>query len=526
MSGSAEAGAREQTRSGIVAPSRRGLLVLALMLTTALAAIDNTIVSTAVPQIVSDLGGFTIFSWVFSAYLLAQTVTIPIYGKLADLHGRKPVLVSGSAVFLLGSALCASAWDMPSLVVFRAVQGLGAGSIQATVLTVAADLYPLKERGRIQAAMSTVWGVAAVGGPLVGGTFAQYVSWRWIFLINLPVGAAALTLIARHLKEHRQRTRITVDWAGAALMLGAGVTLILALVQGGTAWAWGSPQSLALLGAAAVLTAATVAVERRAAEPVMPPWVWSRRVLAGLNLSQICVGIIMIGPSAFLPVYAQEVLGLGPIAAGLVASTVSMSWPLAAASSSRLYLRIGFRSTALIGALLAAAASFWVLLLPYRPPLPHYIGATLLLGAGLGLLSPTVVVGAQTTVGRWQRGTVTAGVVFSRYLGQSLGAAVLGALSNAALRGRLHSAPAALRHRLPARVNGIEHALGHGSHTDPAAARYLRHALDASLHHVYLGVFAATATAVVVLTAVVPRVFPEPEGDGRPARDELEPAPE
>jgi EmrB/QacA subfamily drug resistance transporter len=501
---------------GAPVPHRRGLLVLALMLTTALAAVDNTIVSTAVPQIVSDLGGFTIFSWVFSAYLLAQTVTIPVYGKLADLYGRKPVLVAGTLVFLLGSALCASAWDMPSLIVFRAVQGLGAGSIQATVLTVAADLYPLKERGRIQAALSTVWGIAAVGGPTVGGAFAEYTSWRWIFLINLPIGACALALIVRHLHERRNRSRITIDWTGAALMLGAGVTLILALVQGGTAWAWLSAPSVGLLTASAVLIAATVAVERRAAEPVMPPWIWTRRVLAGVNLSQLCIGGIMIGPMAFLPVYAQEVLGLGPIAAGLVTATMTMSWPVAAALCNRFYLRIGFRDTSLIGVFTATAAIVWVLLLPYRPSLWHIVGATLLLGAGMGLFSPTLVIGAQSTVGHGQRGTVTAAAVFSRYLGQSLGAAVLGTLSNAALRGRLADAPAPLRGELPHRVDDIGHALGAHSRLSPAAADYLRRALDTATHHVYLGAFSVTVAAVLLLVLLVPRRFPDPPAEDDP----------
>ncbi|GAB2598170.1 MDR family MFS transporter [Streptomyces capparidis] len=513
--GTAGGGGRESPRDaeGAAPGGRRAVVVLALMLTMTLAAVDTTMVSTAVPHIVADVGGFTMFSWVFSAYLLAQTVTIPVYGKLSDLYGRKPVLIAGTTVFLIGSALCTLAWDMPSLIVFRAVQGLGAGAIQATVLTLAADLYPLKERGRIQAALSTVWGTASVAGPSLGGVFAEYLSWRWIFLINLPVGAVALLLISRHLRERVRRSRARVDWAGAVLMLGAGVTLILALVQGGVAWSWRSAPSVGLLSAAAVLTALTVVVERRVAEPVMPPWIWTRRVLVGVNLSHLCIGVIMIGPSVFLPVYAQEVLGLGAVQAGLVTATMTMSWPLAAALSSRLYLRIGFRDTALIGAVLAAAAALWVQALPYRPPLWQLVGATLLLGAGLGLFSPTTTVGAQSTVGHWQRGTVTASVVFSRYLGQSLGAAVLGAVSNAALASRLSSAPESLRERLPERVDDIGQGLGRESAVPEAGADYLRHALDLATHRVYLGVAVACGVALLLLVLVVPREFPRAEDD-------------
>src|SRR5487761_85345 len=198
------------TRPAAIAPARpvhRRPVLIALMVTMALAAMDSTIVSTAIPQVVADLGGFSLFSWVFSGYLLTQTVTIPVYGKLADLWGRKPVLIAGTLIFLTGSALCASAWSMVSLICFRALQGLGAGSIMATVTTLAGDLYDLEERGRVQGWLSSVWGVSAVVGPVLGGSLAQYASWRWIFLINLPVGAGTVALLLRYLQENVRRTR-------------------------------------------------------------------------------------------------------------------------------------------------------------------------------------------------------------------------------------------------------------------------------------------------------------------------------
>ncbi|MFD8591178.1 MDR family MFS transporter [Streptomyces sp. NPDC059637] len=522
-------------------PLRRGRIVAALMLTMALAAMDTTIVATAVPQIVGDLGGYTAFAWVFSAYLLAQTVTIPVYGKLADTVGRRPVLLGGVAVFLAGSALCAAAWDMPSLIAFRAVQGLGAGAIQATVLTVSADLYPVEERGRIQAAFSTVWGAAAVTGPLMGGFFADYVSWRWIFLANLPVGAVALWLLVRELHEprrppagqdgregrdgrdgrdgregrSRREGRVRVDWAGALLMLCTGFALILALIQGGVVWPWLSGPSLALFAAAAVGVVAVVVVERRAADPVMPMWLWTRRALAGSSITQLCIGVIMIGPMAFLPVYAQEVLGLGPIAAGFVVATMTMGWPLAAALCNRLYLRIGFRDTALIGALTACAAAAWVLALPPRPAVWPLVCATFLLGLGLGLLSPTLVVGAQSVVGKWERGTVTGAVVFSRNLGQSVGAAVLGAISNAVLAAGIADAPRELRGVLPERIDDIGDGLGGGAGLTGEAADYLHRTLASATHAVYLGTMAACVTAVLVLLFVTPRRFaPHPRSTG------------
>jgi len=231
--------------------ARRGPIVAALMLAMALAAMDSTIISTAVPQIVGDLGGFSVFSWLFAGYLLAVTVALPVYGKLADSFGRRPVLLSGIAVFLLGSLLCAGAWNMPSLIAFRIVQGLGGGAIQGTVQTVAADMYGLRERGRIQAALSSVWATAAIVGPLLGGFLAGYANWRWIFLINLPVGAAAMALIMRHLRETVAHARHRVDWAGAVGLFVAGGPLLLALVQGGVAWPWTSWPSVGLLALSA-----------------------------------------------------------------------------------------------------------------------------------------------------------------------------------------------------------------------------------------------------------------------------------
>ncbi|MEO7937134.1 MAG: MFS transporter, partial [Burkholderiaceae bacterium] len=327
-------------------PSHRRWILAALMMTLMLAAMDITIVSTAIPQIVGDLGGFALFAWVFSIYLLAQTATIPIYGKLADTFGRKPILIVGTVIFLLGSVASALAWNMVALIVFRGLQGLGAGSIIATVNTLAGDLYSVRERARIQGWLSSVWGVAAMIGPLLGGAFADYASWRWIFLINLPIGVVSIMLIARFLHEKPNHRRHRIDFAGAGLMLVAGASLIFALLQGGQAWPWFSSPSLLVFALAAVLIAATVVVERRASEPIMPGWLWRQPVLACTNLAMIGMGLAMIGPSTYLPIFGQSVLGLGAIAAGFVLASMSIGWPVASSLSGRLYLRIGFRDTA------------------------------------------------------------------------------------------------------------------------------------------------------------------------------------
>jgi len=232
------------------------------MLAMALVAMDSTIVATAIPQLVGDLGGFSLVGWVFSIFLLAQTVTIPVYGKLADLYGRKPVLVIGVVIFLIGSALSALAWNMVALIAFRGVQGLGAGAIGATVNTVAGDLYDLRERGKVQGWLASVWGISAVLAPAIGGVFAQYATWRWIFLGNLPLGAVALTLIVRDLHERVERRPHRIDYSGAVLLLASVGLLILGLLQGGTAWAWLSVPSVLVFSGAVVAAAVAIVVER------------------------------------------------------------------------------------------------------------------------------------------------------------------------------------------------------------------------------------------------------------------------
>ncbi|MFE5088293.1 MFS transporter [Streptomyces mirabilis] len=477
--------------------SRRGAVVAALMLSMALAALDSTIVSTAVPQIVGDLGGFSVFSWLFSGYLLAVTVTLPVYGKLSDTFGRKPVLVAGAAVFLLGSLLCATAWNMAALIAFRIVQGLGGGALQGTVQTLAADLYPLKERPKIQAKLSTVWATSAIAGPSLGGVLAAYADWRWIFLINLPIGALALWLIVRHLHEPVRESsgrRPRIDWAGALAVFACGGVLLTALVQGGVAWDWLSAPSLALFGAGLALIGAVVVIERRAAEPIIPGWVWRRRTIAAVNLALGALGLLMVAPTVFLPTYAQAVLGLAPVAAGFVLSVWTLSWPVSAAFSQHVYGRIGFRNTAMLG---IAAATLILLAFPFLPyPGEPWQPALLmfLLGGALGLFQLPLIIGVQSTVGWEERGTTTASVLFCRQTGQTIGATLFGAIANGVLAARLGGA---------GDLDAVTRALDSG-----APAEHVRHAVADAVHAVYLGAAGAAALAFLVLLFVAPRRFP------------------
>ena len=484
---------------------RRGWILAALMFTMMLAAMDATIVSTAIPQIVGDLGGFSLFSWVFSIYLLIQTITIPVYGKLADIYGRKPILITGTTIFLIGSASCAASWNMHSLIFFRGVQALGAGAIMATVNTLAGDIYSIKERAKIQGWLSSVWGMAAILGPALGGAFAEYVSWRWIFLINIPIGAVSIALIVIFLHEKKPHIRHKIDFKGAVLMLLSGTVIMFGLLQGGQSWPWLSWNSLVIIIMAAFILFLTIRTERKSPEPIMPGWIWKNRILLGSNLAMIGMGIVMMGPNMFLPVFAQSVTGLGAIAAGFVLASMSITWPLASSFSGRLYLHIGFRNTALCGISIVIIAIVLFLFLPFPGPVWLLVCLQMLLGAGFGLLSTPLLVGVQSIVTWNKRGVVTGANMFSRYLGQSIGAAIFATVFNSSLSTNLKAAPSTLEDKLPG-VNKVIETLQ--SHNSAEVVRmYLRESFFNSTKSVYFGmVIVALLTMTILL--LTPARFP------------------
>jgi EmrB/QacA subfamily drug resistance transporter len=485
----------------------RGRVLVGLVLTMGLAAIDTTIVATAIPSIVRELGGFSLFTWVFSIYVLAQAVTIPVYGKLADLLGRKPVLIAGTLLFLIGSVLSGLSWSMVALIVFRGIQGLGAGAIQPVVTTVAGDLYTVEERARIQGWLSSVWGISAVIGPAVGGLFSEYISWRWIFYINIPLGAAALFMIVRFLHEDVVRKKHRIDYGGAALLATAAGLFIFGLLQGGVHWAWTSAAGIGVFVGAVVALVAFALRERRAAEPMLPPWIVQRRVLVGANLASATLGLLSIGLTTFLPTYAQGVLGVGAVAAGFILAVMSITWPLSSALSGRLYLRIGFRDTALIGMGIALCAALFFVALPRSVPAWTPAIGSLIMGAGLGLMATPLIVGVQSVVEWERRGVVTGANLFARQLGQSVGAALYGSVANAALAAWFHHAPATVARELPQSVNAANSVLGNsGSTLDAAAIDYVRQGLYVATHRVFVGL-AIIAVAGIAILLLTPRQF-------------------
>src|SRR3954451_19947852 len=269
----------EITRASVGLRSERGPILLSLMLGTSLVALDSTIIATAVPAVVKDLGGFAQFPWLFSIYVLAQAASTPIYGRLADMFGRKPLMLFGIALFLVGSVLCGVAWSMPALIAFRAIQGLGAGAIQPMSITIAGDIYTLRERAKVQGYLASVWGISSVIGPALGGVFSDLISWRWIFFLNIPLCLIAAALLLRNFRERATRSEQKIDYVGAGLLAAGTALVILGLLEGGQAWAWLSAPSFAVFGAAALLLVVFVLVERRVEHPILPLWVLRRRVL-------------------------------------------------------------------------------------------------------------------------------------------------------------------------------------------------------------------------------------------------------
>jgi EmrB/QacA subfamily drug resistance transporter len=462
------------TRADVGLRSERGPILGSVMLSVALVALDSTILATAVPSIVDDLGGFAQFPWLFSIFLLAQAVSVPIFAKLSDQFGRKPIMLFGVGAFVLGSILCGLAWSMPALIAFRAVQGLGAGAVQPMAMTIIGDIYSVAERARVQGYVASVWATSSIVGPTLGGIFVDFANWRWIFFVNVPLGAVAAWALIRRFHEQVERTRPKLDLAGAGLLTAGTSLLILGLLQGGVSWTWTSVPSLVLLGSAGALLVAFVLVERRAAEPVLPGWVFRRRLLNATNLAALAVGVMLIGLVSYIPLYGQGVLGTSALVAGFAVAALTLGWPIAASVAGRIYLRIGFRATALIGAAVLAVGAVMLTLISPASPIWQLAATCFVVGLGLGLATSPTLIAAQSAVDWAERGVVTGTNLFARSMGSAVGIAVFGAIVNASLGDRI------------------------GSHPTTAAG-IPPSALDPALHQVFV---AAAVVAALLLAAV------------------------
>lgn len=404
----------------------RRLTVTALLLSMFMGAMEATVVGTAMPTVIADLGGLALYGWVGSAYLLASTVSVPVYGKLADVYGRKPVLLVGIALFLLGSIASGGAPTIVALILARAVQGLGAGAMQPIAVTVVGDLFAVGERGRVQGLIGAVWGSAAVAGPLVGGLIVQSLSWRWVFWINVPFGFASAAILWRWYAEDPRPSRaLPLDWLGALLLSLSALALLLG--------AAGEQPALTLpLGA--LLALWVVWQGRRAADPVFPLALLTRRPIAVAAQSSLLLGATMMGTLMFVPLYVQGVLGRGPAEAGATAAPMLLGWPIASTLTSRMLVRVGFRSPVWLGSVLCAVSlcAFAWLLQP-GASMPALQSAMFVYGLGMGLVNTTLLIAVQSSVGWEQRGVATATTMFSRSIGGALGVGAFGTVLAARL---------------------------------------------------------------------------------------------
>ncbi len=492
--------------------THRLLVTVCVILAMFMAAIEVTIVATAMPAIVGQLGNFSLYTWVFSAFLLTQAATIMMFGKLADLYGRRPVLIAGISVFLLGSVLCGLARSMMMLIIFRLIQGLGAGSIQPVAMTIIGDLYTLEERAKIQGYLSSVWGVAAIIGPLAGGFIVQVISWPWVFWINVPIGlitVAGVLLFLHENVEHRQRR---VDYLGSLLFGGAVAAFLLVLTQGGTQWPWASMEMIALAATFVGCLVLLLLHERRTPEPMIALDMWTNRLTASANSTVFVAGMMLIGITSFLPMYVQGVMGRSAIVAGFTLTIMSVGWPLGSALSSRFFGRLGTDGTARFGGiLLVIGAAFFLFLTPQASPALAGVGS-FVMGFGMGLINTTCIVLIQGSVEWSKRGSATASNVFARILGNTLGAAALGGLLNTSLQSYFKASAVGFEHL---NVDSIHQLLEKSAGQQLAGENeVIQAALEHSLHFTFVGVL-LLAVVAGGLTFRIPHRVAEPQTESR-----------
>ncbi|WP_446901501.1 MDR family MFS transporter [Burkholderia sp. YIM B11467] len=474
------------------------LIVAALLLVMLLSALDQTIVSTALPTIVGELGGLDQLSWVVTAYLLSSTVVLPLYGKLGDLYGRKIVLQAAIVLFLAGSALCGVAQDMTQLIVLRALQGLGGGGLMVVTMAAIGDLVPPDRRARYQGMFGGVYGLATIIGPLLGGFLVEHLSWRWIFTINLPLGFLALAVIGIAFRPHTAHVKHRIDYMGAAFLATALTCVILFTSEGGSLLPWTSPQLWMTLVLGLVAIGGFIYEERLAAEPIIPLELFRHRTFVLVSLIGFVVGTALFGSVTFIPLYLQVVKGSTPSQAGMQLLPMMGGMLAMSVISGRLISRLGsYRMFPIAGTLIGGIALALLSTLTLDTPLHTMYAYMALLGIGLGMVMPVLTLAVQNTVEFRHMGVATSGATLFRSIGSSIGVAAFGALFSHGLQSRMLQA-------LPAGTE-LPPALGPGAvHQLPDAVRdvYL-HAFAGSLHVVYL------AAAVVVAIAFVLAWFVE-----------------
>jgi EmrB/QacA subfamily drug resistance transporter len=468
----------------------RSLILAACIMATFVSAIESTIIATAMPSIVSELGGFDLFSWVFTIFLLAQVVSIPIYGRLADMFGRKKVFFIGIGLFLTGSLLCGFAWGMVPLICFRAIQGLGAGAVQPIAATILGDIYTPAERANVQGLIASVFGVSAVTGPSLGAFLIEHVSWSSVFWVSVPIGAISVAMIGLFLRENAVPRRRSIDWLGALLMLLTVGGFTLALVQGNQLPRTLFELVLAVGGVSAILL---ILHERRTPEPMLPLELWRHnRVVVISSLGSFAAGAMMTGISSYLPAYVQGAMGESALTGGFVLGAMSVSWALASLIGARIMVRTSYRLVAILGAIsLVTGCAILILAPPKDGPALTTLGS-FIIGIGLGFCMSVFVVSIQAAVPWGQRGAATSSAMFLRFMGQVMGASGCGAVLNMTML-RLDPDSAQAMNQM---LNPVSRAS-----LEPATVAHLTDVITSGMHNAWLlaGLFAIMALAIACL---------------------------
>ncbi|HLS61011.1 MAG TPA: MDR family MFS transporter [Virgibacillus sp.] len=480
----------------------RPFILVSVMLAMFLSAIEATIVATAMPTIVADLGGFSLYSWVFSIYLLTSAATILIFGKLADIYGRKPIFVSGILLFLLGSTLSGFSITMYQLIGSRFIQGIGAGALMPMATTIVGDIYNKQERAKIQGYLSAVWGISAVSGPLLGGLFVDLLDWRYVFWMNIPLGLLAMLGIIIFLREDMIKKPQTIDYKGSILLIVMISLLVFILVEGGVSIAWDSIHMIILLSITAIACGLFYLQQKSVADPMMPFEIWRHEVIRIANITSLLTGMILIGVSSYLPAFVQGVMGKSAMVAGFTLTTMSIGWPIASVVAGRLLLVKGYRITSLFGGFsLVIGSLIFFMLSPERGPIWAGTGS-FFIGIGMGMTSTAFIVAIQSSTPWDIRGIATAANMFMRSLGSVLGVALFGGLLNseinkyigtAGLDGQINvdSTDKLLAGEQSATLSGQEKVV-------------LEEGLTSGLHHIYV-VLALLAIMSLILIYFMPR---------------------
>ncbi len=469
--------------------SRLKLITAGIMLSLFLASMEGTVVATGMPTIVAQMGGLEIYSWVFSIYMLASTTTVPIYGKLSDVYGRKRVYLISMGLFLFGSVLCGLARSMEQLILFRAVQGLGAGGVLPLAFTIVGDLFNLEQRARMQGLFSGVWGVSAVIGPLIGGFLVDQVSWHWVFWINLFPGLLSVSFVwfAWRGMEHAGPARVAIDYTGAVLLTLATLCLLLGLNELGNLLGWG------FLGGALVLFVLFFFAERRAVDPILPLHLFRDRLFNVSILHGIFSGIAVFGGLAYVPLFAQAVLGTSATQAGITLTPMSLSWTLASIFGSRLLLKMGYRTLSLIGMLVLVAGALLMCTIgsgSTQIPVMIYTG---MMGIGMGLSIPGFLIAVQSAVRKEELGVATSTLQFSRSIGGTLGVSILGVFLSTRLVNLLSQAG------IDPRSVSLNSLIDPLAQTSAALEGPMRSALGTSIANMFIIAFISASAGLVAV---------------------------